>query len=107
TGFACGGASEPCDAQNRPYFRPLVNITRGEFAQALASVHRACVSPPIQLASDVVDLTGTGSDLVAVQLSYDPSLAQLFFGAEAGLRLGWLNTTTKQWVNAVLGNTSA
>ena len=33
SGYTCGGPGEPCDAQNRPYFRPYVYVTRGELAK--------------------------------------------------------------------------
>jgi hypothetical protein len=29
-GYACGGPTEPCDGQNRPYFRPNNGLTRGQ-----------------------------------------------------------------------------
>jgi hypothetical protein len=29
-GYPCGGTGEPCDPQNRPYFRPANNVTRGQ-----------------------------------------------------------------------------
>lgn len=29
-GYACGGENEECDEQNRPYFRPTANVTRGQ-----------------------------------------------------------------------------
>lgn len=29
-GYPCGGEGEPCDDQNRPYFRPYNNVTRGQ-----------------------------------------------------------------------------
>lgn len=28
-GYTCGGLNEPCDSQNRPYFRPYSNLLRG------------------------------------------------------------------------------
>jgi hypothetical protein len=34
-GYACGGDGEPCDGQNRPYFRPGSNITRGQIAKII------------------------------------------------------------------------
>lgn len=64
-------------------------------------------APPtneVALASDVVDVSGTSNDLVVVQLSYDPALAQSLFGSENGLRLVWLNPATGKWLNAILGN---
>jgi hypothetical protein len=34
-GYPCGGAGEPCDGQQRPYFRPNANITRGQIAKMI------------------------------------------------------------------------
>jgi hypothetical protein len=36
TGYNCGGSGEPCDAQNRPYFRPWNNATRAQTAKIVA-----------------------------------------------------------------------
>ncbi len=33
SGYDCGGPGEPCDAQNRPYFRPYNNVTRGQLSK--------------------------------------------------------------------------
>jgi hypothetical protein len=33
TGYPCGGPGEPCDVQNRPYFRPNANVTRAQIAK--------------------------------------------------------------------------
>jgi hypothetical protein len=33
SGYTCGGSEEPCDPQNRPYFRPNANVTRGQIAK--------------------------------------------------------------------------
>jgi hypothetical protein len=35
TGYPCGGAGEPCDGQQRPYFRPGNNVTRAQVAKIL------------------------------------------------------------------------
>jgi hypothetical protein len=35
-GYACGGAGEPCDPQNRPYFRWTANATRGQISKITA-----------------------------------------------------------------------
>jgi hypothetical protein len=32
SGYPCGGSGEPCDSENRPYFRPFVNTTRLQLA---------------------------------------------------------------------------
>ena len=33
SGYTCGGPGEPCDGNNRPYFRPYANVTRGQLAK--------------------------------------------------------------------------
>ena len=37
SGYTCGGPGEPCDPQNRPYFRPGNNVTRGQLAKIVSS----------------------------------------------------------------------
>jgi hypothetical protein len=37
SGYPCGGPGEPCDAQNRPYFRPNNGLTRGQTAKIVSS----------------------------------------------------------------------
>jgi glucose/arabinose dehydrogenase len=37
SGYPCGGPGEPCDARNRPYFRPNNNATRGQIAKIVAN----------------------------------------------------------------------
>ena len=36
SGYPCGGPGEPCDPQNRPYFRPNSNITRGQLSKIVS-----------------------------------------------------------------------
>jgi hypothetical protein len=36
SGYTCGGEGEPCDGQNRPYFRPFNNMTRGQLSKVVA-----------------------------------------------------------------------
>ena len=36
SGYPCGGPGEPCDAQNRPYFRPGNSATRGQLCKMIA-----------------------------------------------------------------------
>ena len=46
-GYGCGGPGEPCDGQNRPYFRPGADITRSQLAKVVAnSVGYADPIPP-------------------------------------------------------------
>lgn len=35
-GYPCGGAGEPCDTQNRPYYRPASNVTRGQLSKMVS-----------------------------------------------------------------------
>ena len=35
-GSPCGGPNEPCDGQNRPYFRPGLNVTRAQLSKMLS-----------------------------------------------------------------------
>lgn len=58
------------------------------------------VVPPVL--SDVVNLTGTGSDLFVLQISYDE--ADLGLVPEGELFLGWFDAGSSAWVNAVMGN---
>jgi hypothetical protein len=45
-GYACGGPGEPCDGQNRPYFRPQNNVTRGQASKIVANTFFPdCVTP--------------------------------------------------------------
>ncbi|MEO5953370.1 MAG: S-layer homology domain-containing protein, partial [Chloroflexia bacterium] len=36
-GYACGGAGEPCNGNNDPYFRPANNVTRGQIAKIVSN----------------------------------------------------------------------
>jgi hypothetical protein len=37
SGYPCGGAGETCDGQDRPYFRPNFNVTRGQASKIVAN----------------------------------------------------------------------
>ena len=37
SGYECGGVGEPCDSENRPYFRPFNNVTRGQASKIVAN----------------------------------------------------------------------
>lgn len=37
SGYPCGGPGETCDSQNRPYFRPYFNTTRGQIAKIVST----------------------------------------------------------------------
>ena len=36
-GYPCGGPNEPCDAGNRPYFRPSAQVVRGQIAKMVSN----------------------------------------------------------------------
>jgi hypothetical protein len=37
SGYDCGGEAEPCDEEQRPYFRPFNNVTRGQASKIVAN----------------------------------------------------------------------
>jgi cell division septation protein DedD len=45
-GYACGGVGEPCDAQNRPYFRPNNPLTRGQTSKITSNTFFPGCNPP-------------------------------------------------------------
>jgi hypothetical protein len=45
-GYPCGGPGEPCDAQNRPYFRPNNGVTRGQSSKIAANTFLPGCDPP-------------------------------------------------------------
>jgi hypothetical protein len=55
SGYTCGGLGEPCDGQNRPYFRAQNNVTRGQLSKivALAANLQDPVPPAQQTFADV------------------------------------------------------
>ncbi|HYP40964.1 MAG TPA: S-layer homology domain-containing protein [Chloroflexia bacterium] len=54
TGYPCGGQGEPCDAQNRPYFRPNANVTRAQIAKIVVlAAEWSLVNPPNAAFQDV------------------------------------------------------
>jgi hypothetical protein len=50
SGYNCGGPGEPCDPQQRPYFRPGADITRGQLAKIIA-LARGYTDPPPAIAT--------------------------------------------------------
>jgi len=54
SGYPCGGPGEPCDGQNRPYFRPNTNVTRAQIAKIVVSAAGwSLISPPSASFADV------------------------------------------------------
>ena len=46
SGYPCGGVGEPCDAQNRPYFRWGNNVTRGQASKIVVNTFFGSCPPP-------------------------------------------------------------
>jgi hypothetical protein len=44
-GYPCGGEGEPCGVDNRPYFRPFANATRGQLGKIVANAAGVGGSP--------------------------------------------------------------
>jgi hypothetical protein len=45
-GYQCGGVGEPCGSENRPYFRPQNNVTRGQTSKIVATTFfPGCITP--------------------------------------------------------------
>ena len=55
SGYACGCVpAEPCDAQNRPYFRPFANVTRGQLSKiVVVAAGWTQINPATQSFQDV------------------------------------------------------
>jgi hypothetical protein len=46
SGYPCGGEGEPCGTENRSYFRPNSNATRGQTAKIVSNTFfPACNTP--------------------------------------------------------------
>jgi hypothetical protein len=52
SGYSCGSLGEPC-VQNRPYFRPGSNATRGQTSKIVANAARYTEEPTTQTFEDV------------------------------------------------------
>jgi hypothetical protein len=57
-GYRCGTSGEPCDDQNRPYYRPTTLITRGQLAKLIGGAAGYSTVPPGQLFADVPPTNG-------------------------------------------------
>ncbi len=58
SGYTCGGPGEPCDANNRPYFRPYANVTRGQLSKIdVVAAGWDVLNPPAGTFEDVLPNT--------------------------------------------------
>jgi len=54
-GYPCGGEGEPCDGDNKPYFRPFANATRGQLAKIVANAAGVAGTPTGLYYTDVLE----------------------------------------------------
>ena len=59
SGYSCGGPGEPCDSQQRSYFRPGNNAVRGQIAKI---VYLALTGSPTCAGGDRGDAPGPVAD---------------------------------------------
>jgi hypothetical protein len=88
SGYPCGGPGEPCDVNNRPYYRPVANVTRQQMAKFIDNARRlpeihfavASGSAPIYARNDTGGAIGaystSGQALTAISQSQSAIYAQ-------------------------------
>lgn len=79
-GYACGGTGEPCDSENRPYYRPGNNVTRQQMAK-FADLGRRNIATAIGIRLTMTNTTGPS--LVVSNTTTDSIDASNASGAEA------------------------
>jgi hypothetical protein len=77
-GYPCGGAGEPCQPGNRPYFRPNNNVTRGQAAKIIFDAvvdleDTPTVTPTVEVTS-TVDATATILVTVTPEMTLTPAI---------------------------------
>jgi hypothetical protein len=57
SGYACGGVGEPCGPEQRPYFRPSANSTRGQLTKIVSNAadFQDTIPPGTQTFADVAE----------------------------------------------------
>ncbi|MDQ3930488.1 MAG: S-layer homology domain-containing protein, partial [Chloroflexota bacterium] len=60
-GYPCGGEDEPCGDDNRPYFRPSANATRGQLSKIVSNTAGYNEQPTGQTYADVPPSTDPSS----------------------------------------------
>jgi hypothetical protein len=63
TGYACGGTGEPCDAEQRPYYRPSNNVTRAQMSKFVDNGRRN-IADAIGSSLYISNSAGIGNSLV-------------------------------------------
>jgi hypothetical protein len=78
TGYLCGGPGEPCDAQHRPYYRPVNNVTRQQMAKFIDNARH---QPGIDIevsggTAPIIAHNNTGTAISAFSVSGQALLAE-------------------------------
>jgi hypothetical protein len=63
-GYPCGGENEPCDSQQRPYFRAGNNVTRGQLSKIVSNAWNYTDTPSAQ---DFVDVSPSSTFYLYVE----------------------------------------
>ena len=80
--------------------------TAGTFKTVTVNLlQTATVQAPLGFASDVIDLTGSGTDTIVLRLGYDEATVIADYGAEGNARLGWFDSAAQRWELADGGDT--
>jgi lactocepin len=70
SGYRCGGPGEPCDAQNRPYFRPGNSVTRAQLAKIIVKTRNYLLIHPASPVFADVPLNHWAYDFIATAASH-------------------------------------
>ncbi len=68
-GYPCGGTGEPCDAAQRPYFRPAAPVTRGQLAKIAANAAGYAETIPVDQQTFADVLPGSSFWLYAERIA--------------------------------------
>jgi hypothetical protein len=100
SGYACGGVGEPCDSQNRPYYRPVADVNRGQMSKFIDNARRL---PQIHMdvrtgSAPIYSRNDTGTAIAAYSTSGQALLAlsesQVAIYAQTGASTAVYGTAT-------------
>jgi hypothetical protein len=100
SGYACGGVGEPCDSQNRPYYRPVADVNRSQMAKFIDNARRL---PQIHMdvrtgSAPIYSRNDTGTAIAAYSTSGQAFVAlsesQLAIYAQTGASTAVYGTAT-------------
>ena len=92
-------------ANTRNFLSTVTLLDGNASAQRDVAINFMAPATGLTAVSDIVDIKGTGNDLVVVQLNYDQAAALAASSGAENVILSWFDTVTQIWENAVQGNT--